>query len=396
MLMKRGLTHVLWLIGWSGGRGLNPKKPMRIVIAGGGTGGHVSPAVAVYEELIKREPVNVLWIGSANGSERAAAERAGIPFASIQTGKLRRYIDLKTIPDMVRLPIGYVQARWKLRSFKPDVVFSTGGYVSVPTVAAARNRTPVVMHEQTATIGLANKINARSASLVCISFASAESVARALHPNVVVTGNPVRSGLRDGDAAAARAAFGFPADLPVVYITGGALGASPINERVFPKLAELLRVACVIHQTGSKDANADFVKAIALRDALDPELKERYAPREFVTAELPGIFALVSLVVGRAGAGTVAELAHVGKPSILIPLPHAGGAEQERNANILASAGGAVVIPEASLTPERLLQEIVQLLKRPEQLAAMAAGARSVATDNAAAALATLVLRHGR
>lgn len=375
---------------------MSSAKPIRIVIAGGGTGGHISPAVAVHDVLKEREPIEVLWIGSHRGAERAAAERAGINFVSIQTGKLRRYLDFKTVPDLGRIPIGTAQAWRQLRAFKPDVVFSTGGYVSVPTVLAARSIAPVVMHEQTAIIGLANKINIRFADLVALSFASSEASARALHPNVVVTGNPVRSGLRDGDAERARKAFGFDNDLPVIYITGGALGASPINERVFAKLNDFLTIANVVHQTGSMKDNPDFDRANALRAALPDDLRSRYVTRDFVTTELPDIFAMTSLVISRSGAGTVAELAHVGKPSILIPLAHAGGNEQERNATILATAGGAVMIPEASASPDRLYQEVAQLLNRPDQLAAMAIAARSVATNDAAGALATLVLRHAR
>ncbi|MEZ4497948.1 MAG: UDP-N-acetylglucosamine--N-acetylmuramyl-(pentapeptide) pyrophosphoryl-undecaprenol N-acetylglucosamine transferase [Thermomicrobiales bacterium] len=358
--------------------------------------GIFSPAVAVYEVLKTREPVEVLWIGSHKEPERAAAERAGIPFAAIQTGKLRRYFDLKTVTDSARIPVGIAQAWRELRAFEPDVVFSTGGYVSVPTVVAARRIAPVVMHEQTATIGLANKINIRFADLVALTFSSSEKAARALHPNVVVTGNPVRAGLRDGDAAATRVALGFDNDLPVLYVTGGALGASPINERIFAKLPELLSTMNIIHQTGSKKDNPDFDRANQIRSGLSPELQSRYVTREFVTTELPGIFALADLVVARSGAGTVTELAHVGKPSILIPLSHAGGNEQERNATILTTAGGAVMIPESSASADRLAQEIVQLLGRPDQLAEMSDGARSVATDNAAESLATLILRHAR
>jgi UDP-N-acetylglucosamine--N-acetylmuramyl-(pentapeptide) pyrophosphoryl-undecaprenol N-acetylglucosamine transferase len=352
--------------------------------------------VAIHTELAQREPIEFLWIGSHKGSERAAAERAGIPFTAIQTGKLRRYFDLKTIPDFARVPIGTAQAWRILRSFKPDVVFSTGGYVSVPTVIAARSIAPVVMHEQTATIGLANKINIRFADLVALSFASSEPAARALHPNVVITGNPVRAGLRDGDADATRAALGFPSDLPVVYVTGGAQGATFINERVFERLDALLDRACVVHQTGSKKDNGDYDRAAALRSRLPDHLRQRYVIREFIREELAGVFALASLVVSRSGAGTVTELAHIGKPSILIPFGFSGGNEQERNATILSAAGGAVVIPEPSATSERLFQEIVQLLDRPDQLKEMVRGARSVANDDAAAGLATLVLRHAR
>lgn len=369
----------------------------KIVIAGGGTGGHVLPAIAVHQELMSRsEEFEFLWIGSHTGVERTEAVRAGIPFRSIQTGKLRRYFDLKTVTDAGRLPIGVAQAFQQLRAFRPDVVFSTGGFVSVPTVVAARPMAPVVTHEQTAIVGLANRINARFATSFAVSYDSTARAAHQLHRNIVVTGNPVRTGLRSGDAASARDAFGFPADLPVIYVTGGSRGASAINQIVLDILPKLLERACVVHQTGSRDANPDYERAVAAKARLPEQLRNRYSPHEFIGPELAGVYAMASLVIGRAGAGTIAELAYVGLPSILIPLPLSGGGEQERNANVLATAGAAVVIPQPSATPERILQEINQLLDRPGQLSEMARNARSISRENAAAALAELILENAR
>jgi UDP-N-acetylglucosamine--N-acetylmuramyl-(pentapeptide) pyrophosphoryl-undecaprenol N-acetylglucosamine transferase len=328
--------------------------------------------------------------------ERTEAERAGIPFRPIQTGKLRRYLDVKTVTDAGRLPIGIAQAFKQLRSFRPDIVFSTGGFVSVPTVVAARAVAPVLTHEQTAIIGLANKINARFSTLLAVSYDSTARAANQMHRNIVVTGNPVRTGLRNGDAESARQAFGFPADLPVIYVTGGARGASALNERLFSMLPELLKRACVVHQTGARDANPDYDQALATRAGLPSALRSRYSPHEFIGPELAGVYALSCLVIGRAGAGTIAELAYVGLPSILIPLPLSGGGEQERNAHVLSNAGAAVVIPQSSATPERLLQEINQLLDRPDRLASMAGNARTVCHENAAAELAGLLLKTAR
>lgn len=369
-------------------------RTLKIVIAGGGTGGHVLPAIAVHEELQRREaPAEFLWIGSHSGIERGEAERAGIPFIAIQTGKLRRYIDLRTIPDAARLPIGAAQSFRALRSFHPDIVFSTGGFVSVPTVIAAKRFAPVVTHEQTAIVGLANKINTRFSACFAVSFDATASAIGSAHSNVVVTGNPVRSMLRDGDAQRGRERYGFSDELPVIFITGGAKGASPINERIFAKLEKLVSRAQVVHQTGSRNANPDYDRAIVERAKLPAELRARYVPVEYVGPEIADIFAMAALVIARAGAGTVAELAYVGRPAILIPLPHAGGAEQDRNGAVLATAGGAVVIPEVSATPDRLLQEITQLLDRPRQLKQMGENARSISRDDAASALADLLLK---
>jgi UDP-N-acetylglucosamine--N-acetylmuramyl-(pentapeptide) pyrophosphoryl-undecaprenol N-acetylglucosamine transferase len=370
------------------------QRPLRIVIAGGGTGGHVLPAISVHEELQRRGiRAEYLWIGSKAGVERQEAQRAGIPFTTVQTGKFRRYIDPKTIPDLVRIPIGAVQAAYKLWRYSPDVVFSTGGFVSVPTVAAARLFAPVLTHEQTAIVGLANKINARFARVFAVSYDATLPAARALHGNVIVTGNPVRRGLREGDAARGRAHVGFDATLPVIYITGGARGASALNHRVFDLLPWLLERAQVVHQTGARDANSDYDDAIRRRDALPDAQRARYAPREFIGPELFDLYAAADLIIGRAGAGTVAELAYAGKAAILVPLPLSGGGEQDRNAEMLGKAGAAVVLAQTDATSERLRAELDALLGTPGRLEAMAASAAALAPATPAAeALADALL----
>ncbi|CAN5513683.1 undecaprenyldiphospho-muramoylpentapeptide beta-N-acetylglucosaminyltransferase [soil metagenome] len=318
---------------------------VKIVIAGGGTGGHVTPAIAVHEEIIRRGiDVEFLWIGSYAGIERTEASRAGIPFVSIQTGKFRRYFDLKTVTDAGRLPVGFVQAANQLRKFRPNVVFSTGGFVSVPTVVASRVFAPVVTHEQTATVGLANKINAKFSKSFAVSYPSTLESANGLHRNIVVTGNPVRATLKTGSAEAARAHFGFDSALPILYVTGGARGASAINERVTSILPQLLDRANIVHQTGARSANPDYDRALQARSALPEHLQSRYAPREFVGPELSDLFAGAALVLGRSGAGTIAELAYLGLPAILIPLPLSGGGEQDRNAALLGEIGAAIVL----------------------------------------------------
>lgn len=168
-------------------------RPLRLVIAGGGTGGHVLPAIAVVEELRRRGALGeTLWIGSKDGVEGEAAARAGLPFRSIETGKLRRYLAARTAADAARIPVGVAQAWRLLRAFRPSVVFSSGGFVSVPTVAAAARLAPILTHEQTAIVGLANRINARFADVFAVSWDETAPAAAALHRRVVVTG--IRSG----------------------------------------------------------------------------------------------------------------------------------------------------------------------------------------------------------
>lgn len=368
-------------------------RQLRLAIAGGGTGGHVLPALAVVEELRSRDRVaDLLWIGSSDGVEVDAAARAGIPFVKIPTGKLRRYLSLRNVLDAGRVPLGLLAARRHLARFRPDVVLSTGGFVSVPAVVASKGIAPVLTHEQTAILGLATRINARFADTLAVSHEQTASAARALHPRVIVTGNPVRSGLSHGDRFQALKQFGFSPDLPLIYVTGGARGASPINERIAALLPEILEKTQLLHQTGPAGANADAQTLEARRAEFPGPLRQRYAIVEFMGDELADVYAAASLVIGRAGAGTVAELAYVGKPAILIPLPHAGGDEQTVNARVLESAGAAMVIPQREATPERLRQELLALLGEPDRLARMAASARSVAYPDAASRLADELL----
>jgi UDP-N-acetylglucosamine--N-acetylmuramyl-(pentapeptide) pyrophosphoryl-undecaprenol N-acetylglucosamine transferase len=275
-----------------------------------------------------------------------------------------------------------------LRAFRPDVVLSTGGFVSVPSVVAARGIAPVVTHEQTATIGLANRVNARFADVLAVSFAQTEPTARALHRSVLVTGNPVRSELLTGDRARGLHRFGFDPGTPVLYVTGGARGSTPINQRIAQILPDILEQTQIIHQTGALGANADASTQQAQRDTMPERLARRYQIVDLVREELPDVYAASDLVIGRAGAGTVAELAYVGLPAIFIPLPGAGGDEQTMNARVLASAGAAVIIPQHEATPERLRAEIERLLSDRHERSRMAQAARSVARPDAADRLA--------
>jgi UDP-N-acetylglucosamine--N-acetylmuramyl-(pentapeptide) pyrophosphoryl-undecaprenol N-acetylglucosamine transferase len=368
-------------------------RGLRLAITGGGTGGHVLPALAVVDELHRRGALtDLIWIGSRDGVERQAAEDAAIRFVAIPTGKLRRYLSLRNLSDAARVPLGALAARRALASFRPDVVLSTGGFVSVPAVVAARGLAPVLTHEQTAILGLANRINARFADVLAVSHVQTESLARRLHRRVVVTGNPIRVGLTAGDRLRGLQCLGFEDGIPVVYVTGGARGASPINQRIAALLPSLLDRAQIIHQTGPLTAN----NLARLRETLPDPVRHRYKIVEFIGGELPDVYAAADLVVGRAGAGTIAELAYVGLPAILVPLPGARGDEQTRNARVLADAGAAVVIAQPEATPERLEREILALLDDSERREHMANAARTVARPDAAARLAEELLALGR
>lgn len=368
-------------------------RPLRLVIAGGGTGGHVLPAVAVLEELASRQiALDALWIGSPGSTEHRAATAAGIAFQSIATGKLRRYLDLQNVRDAARIPIGVVQAARAVRAFRPDVILSTGGFVSVPTVIGARRSVPIVTHEQTAILGLATRINLRFGCTLAVSYPETKALVRRASQRVEVTGNPIRASLRGGDAERGRSTFGFSSDLPVLTVMGGARGASPINHRVRDMLPALLDHAQIVHQTGPSDANDDASQLEQLRGTWPETLQRRYVIREFIQDELADLYAASSLVLARAGAGTVAELAGLGLPSVLIPLPHAGGDEQSRNADVLVRRGAAVVIRQDDATPERLRDTLVSLISDRSRLEAMSAAARAQGNPDAAGRLTDLLI----
>ncbi|HQY31268.1 MAG TPA: UDP-N-acetylglucosamine--N-acetylmuramyl-(pentapeptide) pyrophosphoryl-undecaprenol N-acetylglucosamine transferase, partial [Thermomicrobiales bacterium] len=322
-------------------------KSLRLIIAGGGTGGHVLPAVAVLQELEARgQVIEALWIGSEGGIEGQRAAELGIPFNTIPTGKLRRYLDLKTARDATNVPRGYWQARAIVRQFRPDVTLSTGGYVSVPTVAAARGSGPILTHEQTTILGMATRINVHSADVLALSFDTTQALVKHRRCRTVVTGNPVRTALFDGNRDTGFARYGLDPREPVVLIMGGALGAKPINDRVQSMLAGLLTDAQVIHQTGPDSANGDFSRLQHYRMTLPDQLRSRYVVTEFIGPEIADTYAMADLMICRAGAGTVSEIAALGKAAILIPLPLSGGGEQVTNARVLAGKDAARVIPQ--------------------------------------------------
>jgi UDP-N-acetylglucosamine--N-acetylmuramyl-(pentapeptide) pyrophosphoryl-undecaprenol N-acetylglucosamine transferase len=370
------------------------ERPIRILIAGGGTGGHVQPAIAVAPELRQRENVELSWIGSSGGVERDIAAEQQIQFLSIPTGKLRRYFSLHTFLDAVRIPFGVLRARLHLRTVQPDVVFSTGGFVSVPTVVAAwMAGIPVITHEQTATIGLANKINARLADRIALAYEATRKLIDHAGDRVIITGNPVRAELIEGDPKRAREEFRLPDDLPIIYVTGGSLGAQAVNQTIQQMIPELVEQAIVIHQCGPAAVNGDLPRLQQTRLNLPEQLQQRYVVRERIGPELADVYAAADLVIGRSGGGTVAELALLGKPSILVPLPGTSSDEQTRNARILADAGGAVVIPQSELSATRLAGEVSQLLSDPDRRASMSLSASSVAQPDAATKLAEEILK---
>jgi UDP-N-acetylglucosamine--N-acetylmuramyl-(pentapeptide) pyrophosphoryl-undecaprenol N-acetylglucosamine transferase len=362
-----------------------------VVIAGGGTGGHTSPGLAVAT-LLRERGISHAWIGSRDGLEaRRAAERS-IPYHAIPTGKLRRYWAWRNLSDLaVNVPAGIVRARTLLRRLRPRVVLATGGFVALPVVlGAALARVPVVVHEQTAVPGLANRIAARLARRVAITFAA--SAERFPADRVVLTGNPLRPDLRAGSRADAIGRFALDPALPLLYVTGGAQGSRAINRAIGEIVGPLLGQAQVIHQSGDNPATGDRAWLQGKRAALAPALARRYTVLPWVGDELAGIYAMAALVVARAGAGTVNECCQLGLPALYIPLPGASGDEQTANARLVGRAGGCAILPQATLTPDLLLERIGALLANPARLKEMGERARSLAIPDAAERLVAVLL----
>ena len=357
--------------------------PVHVVIAGGGTGGHTSPGLAVAT-LLRERSKTCAWIGSHTGIEAQRVPPTGIPYVAISTGKLRRYWAWQNVADLaVNVPAGAVGAIRALRALRPRVVFGTGGFVALPVVfGAALLRVPVVLHEQTAVPGLANRICARFARRIAVTFPDREGKFPA--SRVVVTGNPLRPELRQGSRSSVIAQFQLDPAMPLVYVTGGAQGAHRINRVVGEALPRLIEHAQIIHQCGDNPTTGDRAWLEERRAALPPALTRRYTVVPYVGAELAGIYAAAALVVARAGAGTVNECCQLGLPALYIPLPGTRGDEQTENARMVERLGGAVVLPQSALTAARLADDMRGLLADPARLKQMGEHARTLAVPDAA------------
>ncbi|BCM92091.1 UDP-N-acetylglucosamine--N-acetylmuramyl-(pentapeptide) pyrophosphoryl-undecaprenol N-acetylglucosamine transferase [Abditibacteriota bacterium] len=377
-------------------------RPLRILVTGGGTAGHISPALALISTLRELEPsAQFQYVGSHGGMERKQVEGIKVPFVAVSTGKLRRYFSLSNLADWFRVPLGIVQSLAAIRRFNPDVVLATGGYVAVPpVVAAGLLKIPILIHEQTTQVGLANRICARFASRIALSW---EAAANALEPKLRakawVAGNPVRPQIFGGVASKAVEHFGLSDEfLPVVYITGGSLGARVINLAVEECLSELVQLARVVHQCGAQEneSERDSDRLTRARLVLPDELQRRYAVTAFIKEELRDVFELADLVVGRAGAGTVTELCALGKAALYVPLVPTGGDEQTKNARMAESVGAARVLKQDECDGPHLLEAVRALLSDKMGLKTMEENAKTLARPNAAREIARAVLELGR
>lgn len=336
-------------------------KKYRIVLAGGGTGGHIFPLVPVAKELRAQlgDDTDLLYFGPTGELEKKIISEAGIASIRILSGKWRRYFDLRNVSDIFRNIAGFFQSLYYLYRYMPDAVFSKGAYAAVPVVLAAWvYRIPILTQDSDATPGVANRIMGKFADRIAVAYPSAT---RFFEPSrVAITGNPIREGLLLGNIERAHGRFGCPPGKPALLVLGGSLGSQAINRAIVRILPRLLERFFVIHQTGQ--ANYEEAHSRLEEHALGDTTGKLHMAPFFDTGELSDAFALAGLIVSRAGANTISEIAAVGKPSILIPLPSAANDEQRMNAYEIARAGGALVLEESNLGENLLAGKIEELL----------------------------------
>jgi UDP-N-acetylglucosamine--N-acetylmuramyl-(pentapeptide) pyrophosphoryl-undecaprenol N-acetylglucosamine transferase len=340
-----------------------------IAFTGGGTGGHIYPGLAVAAALQERFPCRIFWIGSAEGMDRSLVEGGGLDFFGVPSGKLRRYVSLRNLSDLFKIGAGFFAARRILKRERPALLFSKGGFVSVPPCAAAASLgIPVFTHESDYSPGLATRINARFASLIFTAYQdTAGFFAPALRERIRVAGNPVRAAFRTADAAAGRRFLGISPEERILLVLGGSQGAREINELVRENLETFTGYYTVVHQTGP---NRDW----------DLGASERYRPYAYIREELPQVVAAAELVLGRSGAGTVWEAAAAGKPMVLVPLRGSGTrGDQVENAAFFERVGAAVTIGGESRHGEMTVaRTICELAENSERRNAMAAASAAL------------------
>lgn len=320
----------------------------KIVLTGGGTAGHVTPNIALIPALQEND-YQIYYVGSKNGIEKKLIKDYDIPYYEISTGKLRRYFSLKNFTDPFRVIAGFGQAKSILKKIKPDVVFSKGGFVSVPVVrAAGALKIPCVIHESDMTPGLANKLCIPVARRVCMNF---PETASAIPPEkAVLTGTPIRQELFTGDREKGLEMCGFTGNKPVILVIGGSLGAVHVNTAVREALPDLLKKFDVIHLCG--------------KGKVDESLQgtQGYVQYEYIKSQLKDLFAAADVVISRAGANAICELLALRKPALLIPLSkNASRGDQVLNARSFEKHGYSLVLEEEELTTGKLIDAVNEL-----------------------------------
>src|SRR5690349_12985723 len=332
---------------------------MRVLVSGGGTGGHIYPALAIATQLREKYQAEIVFLGSDDGLETEIVPAAGFRLATVKAGKLRRYISWQTITGLMRVPMGMIQAIGVVRKFRPQVVFTSGGYVAVPAGLAARlNRVPLLMHQQDVPPNLSNKLVAPLATRISVAFT--DSLAYFPAHKTLQLGNPIRQAMLDIRQTVpqeARKTLGFEEQEPLLLVTGGSQGARHLNQIVCEALPDLL-AHCQVLQISSKELYSETHElSNSILAHQDEPLRKRYRLVAYLNEEMPLALQAADLVLCRSGASTLTELAILGKPSVLVPLsPAVGGPAQQENAAMFGRKSAASVIADNDLKPEILVE----------------------------------------
>lgn len=362
---------------------MSNNQKIKIIITGGGTAGHVMPALAIIEDL-KKKNVEILYIGSKTGMEKELILKQGIEYRSISTGKLRRYWSWRNIIDPFKIFWGICQSKLIIFRWKPDVVFSKGGYVGLPVIIASYIlRKPIIEHESDIKLGLANRFGLRLVKKIAVSFPVEE------YPNIparkiIYTGNPLRKIISNGTREKGRALYQLTNDFPVLLIAGGSQGARNINDKIMENLVELLSRVQIIHIVG----HLDFPRFKGFKEKLPAELKNNYKIYQFLEDGMSDAIAAADIVVSRAGANMIFEAAALKKPTILIPLE----GHQNQNANFMVEHKAAYAIKNKDLSSKNLFEAIYYLLENNKIREQMATSANRFVTPEAAEALAEEII----
>ena len=326
----------------------------KVLLTGGGTAGHVTPNMALIPEL-KNLGYDILYVGSYDGIEKKLIEDINVPYKGISSGKLRRYMSLKNFTDPFRVIKGYSEAKQIVKEYQPDVLFSKGGFVSVPVVLAAKKyKVPIIIHESDMTPGLANKISIPYAKMVCHNFP--ETAEHLPENKSLLTGSPIRAELMSCNSLAGLDLCGFTANKPVIMVTGGSLGSESVNKAIRDALPKLLDKYQIVHLCG--------------KGKTDESLKNTpgYIQFEYIKDEMKDIFAMANLVISRAGANAICEIQALKKPSILIPLPASSSrGDQILNAKSFEKQGFSKVLYEENMTTEDLISAINDVYENKSQ-----------------------------